>query len=143
MVGLFAVNRDCVDPSAATCALGLFFVEGTSMAQKVVVSLVDDIDGGRAAETVQFALDGKNYEIDLSETNAAALREALAKFVEPARRAGSGGTRRGRGTSSAPRSSSDREQNQAIRDWAREHGHKVSDRGRIPSEVIEAYQQAS
>jgi hypothetical protein len=94
-------------------------------------------------ETVQFALDGKNYEIDLSEDNAAALRDAIAEFVGAARRAGSGGTRRGRSASGAARSTGDREQNQAIRDWAREHGHTVSDRGRIPSEVIEAYQQAS
>jgi hypothetical protein len=83
------------------------------MAQKVVVSLVDDNRRGQAAETVGAP-----------------------------RRAGSGGTRR-RGASTAARSTGDREQNQAIRDWARQHGHAVSDRGRVPSEVIEAYQQAS
>ncbi|HEY2203671.1 MAG TPA: Lsr2 family protein [Pseudonocardia sp.] len=114
------------------------------MAQKVVVSLVDDLDGGQAAETVQFGLDGRSYEIDLSDDHAAALRDALAEYVAGARRAsGSGGARRARAASGASRATGDREQNQAIRDWAREHGHNVSDRGRIPTEVIEAYQQAS
>lgn len=109
------------------------------MAQKVTVALVDDTDGGAADETVEFGLDGKGYEIDLSDTNAEKLRAALTRYIEAARR--SGGSRR-RATSSAtaaPRPSVDREQNQAIRDWARTHGMKVNDRGRIPSDVIEAY----
>jgi hypothetical protein len=112
------------------------------MAQKVVVSLVDDLDGKQADETVQFGLDGKNYEIDLSDAHASSLREALASYVSSARR--SGGSRRGRTSpASAARPTVDREQNQAIRDWARNRGMKVSDRGRIPSDVIEAYHQES
>ena len=110
------------------------------MAQKVTVALVDDIDGGAADETLEFALDGKGYEIDLSSTNAEKLRDALASYVAAARKAG--GTRRRGSTNSgiaAPRPKVDREQNQAIRDWARERGKKVSDRGRIPAEVLEEY----
>jgi hypothetical protein len=113
------------------------------MAQKVVVSLVDDLEGGVADETVVFGLDRKNYEIDLSSTNAAKLRDALADYVEAARRpSGSGRSARAAATAS-PRASVDREQNQAIRDWARKQGMKVSDRGRIPSDVTEAFHNAS
>lgn len=112
----------------------------SDMAQKVVVSLVDDLDGGKADETVQFALDGKHYEIDLSDDNAAALRDALAAYVASARRPG--GNTRTRAAASSGRAGIDREQNQAIRDWAREQGMKVSDRGRIPTEVTDAYNTA-
>lgn len=113
------------------------------MAQKVTVTLVDDVDGSQAEETVEFGLDGANYQIDLSGGNAQKLREALAEFVEHARRAGGRKRAPGRasvGAGRAPRpASADREQNQAIREWARKQGHKVSDRGRIPAEVLEAY----
>jgi len=121
------------------------------MAQKVVVSLVDDLDASEADETVEFGLDGATYEIDLSEANAARLRDVLADYVAHARRSG------GRRRSSTPAASSstssrrrggggraavDREQNQAIREWARKQGMTVSERGRIPSEVSEAYHKA-
>ena len=115
------------------------------MAQKVDVRLVDDVDGSEASETIEFSLEGRSYELDLSEDNAAKLRDAFAPFVGAARRADGGGRggRRGssRGAPAAARPSSDRERTQAIREWARENGHKVSDRGRIPSSVIEAYEQ--
>ena len=109
------------------------------MAQIREIRLVDDLDGEVADETVEFGVDGKNYEIDLSTANAKKLRDALAEFVASARRAG--GRRRGGGApAAAPRRPSiDREQNQAIREWARKRGMKVSDRGRIPAEVLEAY----
>lgn len=108
------------------------------MVQRVSVVLVDDIDGGDAAETVSFALDGATYEIDLSESNAAQLREDLAKWVGAARRSGG---RRATATRSRGRSgrSSDAA---AIRAWASENGHTVSERGRIPAEVREAYEAA-
>lgn len=113
------------------------------MAQVHEVKLIDDLTGELADETVEFGLDGKNYEIDLSKENAEKLREALADFVAAARRAnGSSRSRRGGGSSSsssARRPTVDREQNQAIREWARSRGMKVSDRGRIPAEVLEAY----
>jgi Lsr2 len=114
------------------------------MAQKVTVTLVDDLDGSQAEETVEFGLDGATYQIDLSGDNAVRLRESLAEYVDHARRAG--GRKRAPGrpvlNGRAPRTASaDREQNQAIRDWARKQGMKVSDRGRIPAEVLEAYHQ--
>jgi hypothetical protein len=113
------------------------------MAQKVVVSLVDDLDGGEADETVEFGLDGKDYEVDLSSKNAEALRSAISEFVSAARRPGAR-RRPGRGASapvapSAARASVDREQNQVIREWARKQGLKVSNRGRIPAEILDSY----
>jgi Lsr2 len=113
------------------------------VAQIREVRLVDDIDGNEADETLEFGIDGKNYEIDLSKDNAGKLRDALAEFVASARRLSGG---RGRRPAAAPaaatrRPSIDREQNQAIRDWARKRGMKVSDRGRIPAEVLDAYHQ--
>lgn len=110
------------------------------MAQVREIKLIDDINGKKADETVEFGIDGKNYEIDLSSSNAEKLRDALASFIGAARR--SAGRRRTSSSSSAARKPSiDREQNQAIRDWARKRGMKVSDRGRIPAEVLEAYHQ--
>lgn len=119
------------------------------MAQKVVVSLVDDLDQSEADETVEFGLDGATYEIDLSESNASVLRDKLADYVAHARRSGG---RRKSSTASSPapasrragggRAAVDREQNQAIREWARKQGMTVSERGRIPSEVSEAYHKA-
>jgi Lsr2 len=114
-------------------------LEAAAVAQIREIRLIDDLDGEVADETVEFGVDGKNYEIDLSTANAKKLRDTLAEFVASARRAG--GRRRGGGApAAAPRRPSiDREQNQAIREWARKRGMKVSDRGRIPAEVLEAY----
>ena len=111
------------------------------MAQKVTVSLVDDLSGAQADETVSFGLDGKSYEIDLSSKNADKLRQALTDYVTAARKPGGG--RKSSAVAAARRPAIDREQNQAIREWARKQGMKVNDRGRIPSEVVDAYHQAS
>jgi hypothetical protein len=109
------------------------------MAQQVLVSLVDDIDGSEADETVEFGLDGVTYQIDLSEENAEELRDALAQYVEHARRTG-GRKRSGRGGGDGRSTTAvDREQNQAIRAWARDSGYEIADRGRIPAEVVDAY----
>jgi len=112
------------------------------MAEQIIVSLIDDLDGSEANETVDFALDGVTYQIDLSEENAGELRDALALYIEHARRAG----RRKRATSrssaaasSARSTSSDRELNQEIRVWARDNGFEISERGRIPTEVIDSF----
>lgn len=114
------------------------------MAQKVTVQLVDDVDGSVAESTVEFSLDGVDYTIDLSNDNAANLRDALASYVAGARRAG-GRKRTGGKAGKAPAapSTADHERNQAIREWAREQGMQVSDRGRIPSEIVEAYDKAN
>jgi hypothetical protein len=110
------------------------------VAQKVETRLVDDLDGSDAAETVSFAFEGREYEIDLSQDNAARLRDGLAEFVAAARRTG-GGNRRAPAARSASRSTYDREQALAVREWARANGFEVSERGRIPRIVIEAYEQ--
>jgi hypothetical protein len=104
------------------------------MAQKVHITLEDDLDGGDAAETVAFGLDGRSYEIDLNAKNAKALRDALAKYVAAGRRAGGrSGAKRRTQVGTSPRE---------IRDWARSNGHKVPDRGRIPSDIREAFEAA-
>ncbi len=110
------------------------------MARQTIVQLIDDLDQGKADETVSFALDGVAYEIDLSAKNAAKMRDVLANYVGNARRStrsaavrSSGSGRRGRGARG------DREQTQAIREWARRNGLKVGDKGRIPATVLEAY----
>ncbi|MCY7340452.1 MAG: Lsr2 family protein [Pseudonocardia sp.] len=115
------------------------------MAQIREIRLIDDLDGDTADETLEFGVDGKSYEIDLSKDNAGKLRDALAEFVASARRTGG----RARRAAAAAQTSNgqvrrptiDREQNQAIREWARKRGMKVSERGRIPAEVLEAYHQ--
>ncbi|MEQ3551984.1 Lsr2 family protein [Pseudonocardia nematodicida] len=112
------------------------------MAQIKEVRLVDDLTGDAADETIEFGLDGRNYEIDLTNDNAKKLRDVLTDYVAAARRAAGPARRRGASSNSAARRPSvDREQNQAIREWARKRGMKVSDRGRIPAEVLEAYHQ--
>lgn len=111
------------------------------MAQRVQVILEDDIDGGTAAETVTFGIDGSSYEIDLSKKNAAKLRDALAPYVANARRASRRTAGARRGGQSASRN--DRGRIQAIREWARTNGHAVSDRGRIPASIVEAYEKAN
>jgi hypothetical protein len=117
------------------------------VARVTQVSLVDDVDGSVASGTVGFGLDGKTYELDLSDKNAARLRDAVAPFVAAARRAGGRARRPGGATASTGSTGStprgDREKTTAIREWAREHGHKISDRGRIPRSVLEAYEKAS
>src|ERR1700748_2800744 len=108
------------------------------MAQITEVRLVDDLDGGEAAESVAFSIDGKFYEIDLSEKHAAALRDAFAPFVGGARRAGAGPVATRQKVS--VRAGRPREATAAIREWANANGHEVSARGRIPSTVLEAYE---
>ncbi|WP_100447629.1 histone-like nucleoid-structuring protein Lsr2 [Glycomyces xiaoerkulensis] len=114
------------------------------MAKKTQVILIDDIDGGKAEETVKFAIDGQAYEIDLSAGHANELREALATFQEHGTRLGRytvGSSRPARG-SSGRRQAVDREQNKAIREWAERQGKKVSPRGRIPQNIVEEYNAA-
>ncbi|GAA3386687.1 histone-like nucleoid-structuring protein Lsr2 [Cryptosporangium minutisporangium] len=113
------------------------------MAQKVQVLLVDDIDGGEAEETVSFSLDGVSYEIDLSSKNAATLRDAVAPYVGAARKSGRSAAVKqaaaARTRSSGSTATADREQNQAIREWAKKRGFKVSDRGRIPNDIVQKF----
>jgi uncharacterized membrane protein YgcG len=118
------------------------------MAQRVNVVLVDDIDGTDAVETVSFAIDGVDYEIDLSEKHAAELRDAVSLYVGHARR--TGGRRKGRGRSSGAGASGGTAGSGGsgasaadIRAWARENGWEVPERGRVSAEVREAYAAAN
>lgn len=112
------------------------------MAQQVQVVLIDDFEGGEAAETVTFGLDGVTYEIDLNAQNAAKLREAMAVYVGNARKVTG---RRARGSTSglrAPRRRSTASETTAMREWGKRNGHKVSERGRISAALREAYASA-
>lgn len=106
------------------------------MAQRVQILLEDDLDGSEATETVNFALDGKTYEIDLSAKNSAQLRDDFAKWTGHARAV------RGRGRIVQPRSTGRTDLNK-VREWGRNNGFKVSDRGRVSAEVQEAYARAN
>lgn len=117
------------------------------MAQQTTVTLTDDLDGTRAAETVRFGLDGRSYEIDLNKRNAAALRKSLAEFTAAARRV--------RGSRAASKSVSPivgqtgnhsavvRVDAKAVREWAAVNGITVSARGRIPANVVAQYEAAA
>ena len=107
------------------------------MAQKVHIVLEDDLDGSDATQTVSFGLDGTSYEIDLNEKNASALRDALATYVGHGRKVS--GSRRGRRSSASTVNGHSAKE---IRDWARSNGRKVPERGRIPSDVREAFEAA-
>jgi hypothetical protein len=102
------------------------------MASKTIVTLEDDLDGGEADETLTFGLDGRQYEIDLSEKNATKLRTALAQYVAAGRRAGRIPDQR------RPTGGSDGNA-AVIREWAKANGYEMNDRGRIPLEIREAY----
>lgn len=113
------------------------------MARRIVHQLVDDIDGSvlevGEGETVHFSLNGTSWEIDLNSAHAEELRAALEPYISAGRRAGS---------SSSPRSSGSRKRAgrnpevAAIRAWANDNGHSLSERGRIPAAVVEAYNKA-
>jgi hypothetical protein len=111
------------------------------MAQKVLVEMLDDLDGSPATHTVPFGLDGVSYEIDLSDDNAAALREELARFISAGRKTGGRKVRVATGQSTAA-NSADRERSRAIRAWATENGLEISERGRISAEITNAYDEA-
>ncbi len=112
------------------------------MAQRVQILLEDDIDHSEAAETVTFALDGVSYEIDLSSGNASRLRDGFAEWTGHARKV-RGGARKSASRSTASSSSAGREDLNKIREWGRENGFKVSDRGRVSGELQTAYAQAN
>ncbi|MFI5533707.1 Lsr2 family protein [Kitasatospora sp. NPDC051853] len=112
------------------------------MAQRVQVILEDDLDGGSADETVTFALDGVAYEIDLKSANADKLRGLLAPYVDKGRKQSGrlAGGRRG-AARSAGRPAAGAPDTAKIRAWAKENGFEVNDRGRVPSNVREAYER--
>ncbi len=111
------------------------------MAQKIQTLFIDDLDGSDAEGTVRFELDGAEYEIDLNAEHAQALRDALAPFVNAARRAGGGarraGARGGRKTSASGLNTTE------VREWAKAQGIEVKDRGRIPAELVAKFKAAT
>lgn len=124
------------------------------MAQRQITVFIDDVTGEQVedGETVTFALDGVDYAIDLSEGHADELRKAFAPYVLKGRRTGGRYARRTGGSSPSSRQSSGPDSSRksgarevdtkAVREWANANGHKVSDRGRIPASVVEAYEAA-
>ncbi len=112
------------------------------MAQTTITTLIDDIDGTEASETLTFALDGTSYEIDLNEAHAEDLREVLAPFVSVARKTSGGQPRRSSATSPRPRSGSTPDPRE-VRAWAEANGVEVSPRGRIKADVLEQYRAAN
>jgi hypothetical protein len=113
------------------------------MARQVITTLIDDLDGKKADRTVEFSLDGVNYTIDLSEANAGKLRKALDPYINA-------GTRLGRAAGRIPgrrtvpsRTAGSRDENRLIREWAVANGHQISERGRIPQSVTDAYRTAN
>ena len=107
------------------------------MAQRTEIVFTDDLDGGAADGTVMFGLGNIAYEIDLSKKNAEKLAKALGPYIEAGRRVRSSGTRRGGSASPAAR-----HDQSAVREWARQHCLKVSDRGRIAASVTAEYEAA-
>lgn len=105
------------------------------MATQTMTKLVDDIDGSTAERTVLLAWDGHTFEIDLSKKNIAALDNALKPYISAGRRVRVSAAR-----SSGRRGSAKRTGMPDIREWARSNGYEISDRGRIPVAVIEAYE---
>jgi hypothetical protein len=105
--------------------------------QKTIVVLSDDIDGSEASESIQFAIDGTEYEIDLNDEHARELRETLQRFARAGRK-----TSRGRGRPAGRKSSGSGTDMKAVRLWALDNGFKVNPRGRIQQEILEKYQAA-
>jgi hypothetical protein len=112
------------------------------MARRIVHQLVDDIDGTvlevGSGETVLFSLDGTAYEIDLTESNAEALRDAFRPYIAAGRRLSAGSA------SGSPRKQRrpGQQDYSAIRAWAKDNGYQVSERGRVPASITEAYEAA-
>jgi hypothetical protein len=109
------------------------------MAQKIQTLFIDDIDGGEADGTVRFALDGTDYEIDLSSKHNAELRAALGTYVAHARKL-AGASRRPVGRAGRKPSTID---TVAVRAWARESGFDIKDRGRVPADLVAKYREAT
>jgi hypothetical protein len=108
------------------------------MAKKTVVLLEDDIDGSEATETLSFALDGSEYEIDLNKGHANELRESLARFTSAGRKVSGGRGRPAARTKSSPGGPDAK----AVRMWAAENGIPVNTRGRIQADIVEKYEAA-
>jgi hypothetical protein len=110
------------------------------VAQRVQTLFIDDLDGSAAEGTVRFRLDGTEYEIDLNAEHAQALRDALARYISAARRAGSSTRRPVRSGRKAPANGLNTTE---VREWAKAQGIDVKDRGRVPAELVVKFQAAT
>jgi hypothetical protein len=113
------------------------------VAQKITTLFIDDIDGGAAEGTVRFALDGTEYEIDLNAQHSEELRSALGKYVNHARKVGGTTRRAGRAAGRGGRGAGSALNTTEIRNWARENGYDIKDRGRVPADLVAKYQAAT
>jgi len=110
------------------------------VAQKIQTLFIDDLDGSEAEGTVRFGLDGTDYEIDLNKAHAQELREALAPYLNAARRAGGAARRPARGTRKAAAGEPNTTE---VREWAKAQGIEVKDRGRVPAELVARFKEAT
>ena len=110
------------------------------MAQKIQTLFIDDIDGSEAEGTVRFALDGTDYEIDLNTKHAEALRKALSRYIDAARRSSGAARRPAR---SGRRSAASGLNTTEVREWAKAQGIEVKDRGRVPAELVVKFRAAT
>ena len=108
------------------------------MAQKIQTLFIDDIDGSEAEGTVRFGLDGAEYEIDLSVAHSEEIHKVLAPYVTHARKAG--GNRR---VTPRGRRNATGVDNHKVREWARETGIEIKERGRVPADIVEKYRQST
>jgi hypothetical protein len=108
------------------------------MAQKIQTLFIDDIDGGEADGTVRFAIEGAEYEIDLSAKHSGELHDALKDYIAHARKVGSAGRRGARGLRKPSPIDT-----VAVRAWARENGLDIKERGRVPADVVARYREAT
>lgn len=114
------------------------------MAKQVITLLTDDLDGSEADRTVEFGLDGVSYTIDLSDRNIGKLRKVLDPYLAVAARVRRNGREAPTATRNQPSTAtlvSARATNKSIREWAAENGYELAARGRIPIDVVKAYQQ--
>lgn len=106
--------------------------------QKVETVRTDDLDGSAADSTIRFGLDGTDYEIDLNDEHATSFRQSVEEFIAAARKVS--GARRGAGRS---RRSATGVDSTRVREWARSQGLPVKQRGRVPSDLIARYREAT
>jgi hypothetical protein len=111
-----------------------------SVAQKIQTLFIDDLDGSPAEGTVRFALDGTEYAIDLNEKHASELRDALARYVDAARRANGAARRSARTGRRAPANGLNTTE---VREWAKAQGIEVKDRGRVPADLVVKFKAAT
>ena len=107
------------------------------MAKRVITTLEDDLDGSEAIETINFSIDGTEYEIDLNDAHATELRGAMNKYTSVARKT-TGRARPAR----KPGAGIGGSDTKAVRAWAIENGIAISSRGRVQADVVARYEAA-